>query len=159
MPNATLVWLQHNTFASCHPLSCSPLEQSSVSSPVLCSCLKMASCMLGLSLRSCCKHQLPYVLYTHVGSVPPMRCSLSCAICGCQQVADDCSQSDCCGRAKLGNVLETAGNGGYGRLGHVKQQDEFKPRNVETFSQRVPVAPDMVILSCLCQCCTYVHLA
>lgn len=41
-------------------------------------------------------------------------------------------------------VLCVTGNGGYGRLGHVKQQDEFKPRNIETFSQRVPVAPDMV---------------
>jgi len=37
-----------------------------------------------------------------------------------------------------------SGNGGYGRLGHVKQQDEFKPRNIETFNQRVPVAPDVV---------------
>ena len=37
-----------------------------------------------------------------------------------------------------------AGNGGYGRLGHVKQQDEFKPRKIETFNQRVPVAPDVV---------------
>ena len=44
----------------------------------------------------------------------------------------------------MDRYLETAGNGGYGRLGHVKQQDEFKPRNVETFNQRVPVAPDMV---------------
>lgn len=26
----------------------------------------------------------------------------------------------------------------------MKQQDEFKPRNVDTFNQRVPVAPDMV---------------
>ena len=40
-----------------------------------------------------------------------------------------------------------AGNGGYGRLGHVKQQDEFKPRNIETFNQRNPVAPDVVRLA------------
>ncbi|DBB10767.1 hypothetical protein WJX82_005865 [Trebouxia sp. C0006] len=39
------------------------------------------------------------------------------------------------------------GNGGYGRLGHVKQQDEFKPRNIETFNQRVPVAPDVAACS------------
>ena len=49
----------------------------------------------------------------------------------------------CCSSAQRGSVCGT-GNGGYGRLGHVKQQDEFKPRNVETFSQRVPVAPNMV---------------
>ena len=46
--------------------------------------------------------------------------------------------------AQRDSAFDTTGNGGYGRLGHVKQQDEFKPRNVETFNQRVPVAPDMV---------------
>lgn len=45
----------------------------------------------------------------------------------------------------MNKSFSPAGNGGYGRLGHVKQQDEFKPRNVETFNQRVPVAPNMVM--------------
>lgn len=61
-----------------------------------------------------------------------------------------CVFADCClvhGASLYPDHIErlcNAGNGGYGRLGHVKQQDEFKPRNVETFSQRVPVAPDVV---------------
>ena len=47
------------------------------------------------------------------------------------------------------SICVSAGNGGYGRLGHVKQQDEFKPRNIETFNQRVPVAPDLVSQFCI----------
>ena len=54
----------------------------------------------------------------------------------------------------MNKSFEITGNGGYGRLGHVKQQDEFKPRNVETFNQRVPVAPDMVIFTA---CAGFVH--
>lgn len=37
------------------------------------------------------------------------------------------------------------GNGGYGRLGHTVQQDEFKPRKIETFSGRMPVAEDSIV--------------
>ena len=37
-----------------------------------------------------------------------------------------------------------AGNGGYGRLGHVKQEDSFKPKLIESFGQRAPVAPHVV---------------
>lgn len=42
------------------------------------------------------------------------------------------------------NAYCAIGNGGYGRLGHVKQEDSFKPKLIETFNQRVPVAPTVV---------------
>ena len=58
---------------------------------------------------------------------------------------------------QLNAAIGIAGNGGYGRLGHVKQQDEFKPRNVETFNQRVPVAPDVVSLCLLLALQLYHH--
>lgn len=34
-----------------------------------------------------------------------------------------------------------AGNGGYGRLGHTQQKDEFSPKQVETLKGRMPVDP------------------
>lgn len=39
----------------------------------------------------------------------------------------------------------TWGFGGYGRLGHKVQQDEFKPRLVETLTGRITVPPDAVL--------------
>ncbi|KAL3142373.1 hypothetical protein ABBQ38_002709 [Trebouxia sp. C0009 RCD-2024] len=63
-----------------------------------------------------------------------------------------CGQNHTLALTKEGQAF-TWGNGGYGRLGHVKQQDEFKPRNVETFSQRVPVAPDMAACSTTASFC------
>lgn len=45
------------------------------------------------------------------------------------------------------------GNGGYGRLGHVKQEDQFKPKLIETFNQRVPVAPNVVFVFLHTACC------
>ncbi|KAJ9516765.1 hypothetical protein QJQ45_027175, partial [Haematococcus lacustris] len=39
----------------------------------------------------------------------------------------------------------TWGNGGYGRLGHKVQKDEFAPKKVETFMGRLSVPPDAVI--------------
>ena len=39
----------------------------------------------------------------------------------------------------------TWGFGGYGRLGHKVQQDEFKPRLVETLTGRISIPPDAVV--------------
>ncbi|KAK9835229.1 hypothetical protein WJX81_007521 [Elliptochloris bilobata] len=39
----------------------------------------------------------------------------------------------------------TWGNGGYGRLGHSVQQDEFSPRQVETLKGRMPADPSGVV--------------
>jgi alpha-tubulin suppressor-like RCC1 family protein len=39
----------------------------------------------------------------------------------------------------------TWGNGGYGRLGHKVQQDEFRPRLVEVLTGRVMVPADAVV--------------
>ncbi|KAK9816923.1 hypothetical protein WJX72_007117 [[Myrmecia] bisecta] len=38
----------------------------------------------------------------------------------------------------------TWGNGGYGRLGHSVQQDEFKPRQLDTFRGRILVSPHSI---------------
>lgn len=40
--------------------------------------------------------------------------------------------------------MPCTGNGGYGRLGHKEQKDEFKPKRIETFTQRTPVATEIV---------------
>lgn len=39
----------------------------------------------------------------------------------------------------------TWGFGGFGRLGHKVQQDEFKPRLVETLTGRVQIPEDAII--------------
>ena len=38
-----------------------------------------------------------------------------------------------------------AGNGGYGRLGHNVQKDEFSPRQIETFTGRMPVDEGSIV--------------
>lgn len=38
-----------------------------------------------------------------------------------------------------------AGFGGYGRLGHKEQKDEFQPRPLETFMSRVKLPKDAVV--------------
>ena len=38
-----------------------------------------------------------------------------------------------------------SGNGGYGRLGHSVQQDEFKPRKIETLTGRMPVQEGSIV--------------
>lgn len=42
-------------------------------------------------------------------------------------------------------MLAAAGNGGYGRLGHTVQQDEFNPRQIDTFSGRMPVDENSIV--------------
>ncbi len=37
------------------------------------------------------------------------------------------------------------GNGGYGRLGHSVQQDEFTPKKVQQLTGRMPVAPNSIV--------------
>lgn len=37
------------------------------------------------------------------------------------------------------------GNGNYGKLGHRVQQDEFKPRPLETFGKRILALPTGVV--------------
>eukprot|EP00201_Polytomella_parva_P011934 CAMPEP_0175059402 /NCGR_PEP_ID=MMETSP0052_2-20121109/12413_1 /TAXON_ID=51329 ORGANISM="Polytomella parva, Strain SAG 63-3" /NCGR_SAMPLE_ID=MMETSP0052_2 /ASSEMBLY_ACC=CAM_ASM_000194 /LENGTH=477 /DNA_ID=CAMNT_0016324949 /DNA_START=27 /DNA_END=1457 /DNA_ORIENTATION=- len=44
-----------------------------------------------------------------------------------------------------GGNLFSWGNGGYGRLGHKIQQDEFKPRRIDTFTGRNAVPRDAVL--------------
>ena len=36
-------------------------------------------------------------------------------------------------------MVVRAGNGGYGRLGHKEQKDEFSPKQVEVLKGRMPV--------------------
>ena len=43
-----------------------------------------------------------------------------------------------------------AGNGGYGRLGHSVQQDEFSPRQVDTLKGRMPADPSGVVRRACC---------
>ena len=38
-----------------------------------------------------------------------------------------------------------AGNGGYGRLGHEVQQDEFKPRQLQKLIGRTAVDPKSIV--------------
>lgn len=38
-----------------------------------------------------------------------------------------------------------AGNGGYGRLGHNIQQDEFTPKKVQALTGRMPVAHNSIV--------------
>lgn len=63
------------------------------------------------------------------------------AVCSCS--------SSCCCCAAVQNARVTrrwaAGNGGYGRLGHSVQQDEFSPRQVETLKGRMPADPSGVV--------------
>ncbi len=42
-------------------------------------------------------------------------------------------------------ALWEAGDGGYGRLGHSVQQDEFRPRKIETFGGRMPLAEESIV--------------
>ena len=47
--------------------------------------------------------------------------------------------------------VAAAGNGGYGRLGHNVQKDEFSPRQIETFTGRMPVDEASIVRPCALQ--------
>ncbi len=59
------------------------------------------------------------------------------------------------------------GNGGYGRLGHKEQKDEFSPKQVDTLKGRMPVdvnSPVSFLLwnsvtACRASCCPSVEVA
>lgn len=55
-----------------------------------------------------------------------------------------CGQNHSVAVASDGGVW-TWGFGGYGRLGHRVQQDEYKPRLVETLTGRLVVPPDAIV--------------
>lgn len=47
-----------------------------------------------------------------------------------------------------------AGNGGYGRLGHEVQQDEFKPRQIQRMTGRTAADPKSIVRACACCLCS-----
>lgn len=55
-----------------------------------------------------------------------------------------------------------AGNGGYGRLGHKEQKDEFSPKKVEVLSGRMPVDADSPVSFAHCpaeRLCCFLQLS
>ena len=49
-------------------------------------------------------------------------------------------------------LMTVAGNGGYGRLGHEVQQDEFKPKQIQRLTGRTAVDPNSIVRPTLLQC-------
>lgn len=123
-------WGRTLPHAICCKFPVSLAQRAESSAQFVCDCPK-ALCQVHLTKAT---HLLSYA----------NACEVLPAVLGKTDWASTCALRNHFCMDVQAHCLFYSGNGGYGRLGHVKQQDEFKPRNIETFNQRVPVAPDVV---------------